>query len=223
MPDPPFRGNKFAALQQQQQEKQQASNTDNTQSLESTPPVNNTSAAPKRDKFAAMQTTQLTSRSDVSSAAAAADSSIEHTKQRAIANQRSQVWKDLQQAEALTIQLLQLAQETAQSLVRADEIDQEVRRPPPPTDQYMETLAQIHARLRPHVHLLQAYQHPTEPNPTYISRVEWSIAKQKRDLLQDYLAEEQGRGGAMMGSANNNGDDTTMTEETAGVKRKRGQ
>jgi hypothetical protein len=211
LPPLPHRGDKFAALQQQKSQK----------------PV-----APKRDKFAAMQ-----SRNDAAvSSQPHQDEPIRPDQSHVAQLQKqkfSKVWDDLQQAEAATLRLLQLARETAESLVNADTLDDnENKHQTPPTDDFLETLHKVHALLSPHASLVKAYVAPTEPNKTYLAKVELGMARQKRNVIQAWnkLLEEQdnsdfgveepelgaaGGGGPLAATVESN------TLETAGSKRKR--
>ncbi|GKY98596.1 hypothetical protein MPSEU_000816300 [Mayamaea pseudoterrestris] len=167
-PAPAQRGDKFGALQEKQQQQ-------------------NPVTAPKRDKFAAMQ-----SRNSEENAAPSLTSlspsqepkQAEQVSTATLQNEKfSKVWNDLQLAEAATLKLLQLARETAESLTQADTLDDN-QQALPPTDEFLESLQSIHSRLAPHAFLVKAYQAPTEPNQTYLAKVELGMARQKRNVIQ---------------------------------------
>jgi hypothetical protein len=173
---PPKR-DKFAALASAQA---QASSTT---AATATAPV-----APKRDKFASMQTTMAAPRRD--KFAAVQQQKIEdekHQKQKKIqarCHQRDSVWKDLADAEAAVCKLLQLAESTATKLTDfISNPQQNIDEP----EAFQETLNTIHGLLKPHAHIVQAYRPPTHINRMYLQRVELRIAENKRALLQDYV------------------------------------
>jgi hypothetical protein len=147
-----------------------------------------TATAPKRDKFASMQTTKAAPRRD--KFAAVQQQKIEdekHQKQKQIqarCHQRDSVWKDLDEAEAAVCKLLQLAEITATKLTNFITNPQQNLDEP---EAYQETLNTIHGLLKPHAHIVQAYQPPTHINRMYLRRVDLRIAENKRALLEDYV------------------------------------
>jgi hypothetical protein len=96
--------------------------------------------------------------------------------------QRDAIYADLDQAEALVIQLLQVAQDTATALSSNQEVS---------VSQYQSTLQHIHALLQPHAQYVQAYQAPSTTTRMYQTRVEWRLAVEAQEILQDYRALER--------------------------------
>ena len=116
--------------------------------------------------------------------------------------QRSAVWKDLEEAEAATIRLLQLSQKTTQRLARSttannidndDDDDANAKDEESPlslqecTEQFRETVSKIHTKLAPHSSLVKPYAAPRSINRMYQTRVELRLAREKRALLQEFL------------------------------------
>ena len=196
-PSPPRQGEKFAALQQQQQ------------------------AAPKRDKFAAMQSRSYEEEKAVPGPEERVDT--KHLEASKLQKQKfSKVWNDLQLAEAATLRLLRLASDTAESLIHAETLDADNPHDAPPIDEFVTTLQSVHSLLSPHAHFVKAYQAPTEPNKTYLAKVELGMARQKRNVLQAWnklLQEEQD--GEPDGRDNGASQSTSGSVQEIGSKRKR--
>lgn len=140
-------------------------------------------SSPRGNKFAAMATQQASSKSAQEEQKKKDD--LERIKQRS--QQRDKVWKDLQDAEAATMKLLSIAEETAKRL-SARQVDNETAEL---SQQYSDVLAKIHAHLAPHASLVQAYTAPARTHRMYLARVEQRIAGEKRNLLKEYLRMEE--------------------------------
>ena len=198
-PSPPRRGDKFAALQQQQHQ---------------------AAAAPKRDKFAAMQSRSENETITVSGCSPQEVVDSKHAEASKLQNKKfSKVWSDLQLAEAATLRLLRVARDTAESLIHADTLDPDnPQQDAPPIDDFVTTLQQVHSLLSPHAHFVKAYQAPTEPNKTYLAKVELGMARQKRNVIQAWnkLLQEQEQDGE-----NKDGRGDVVSIEEIGSKRKR--
>jgi hypothetical protein len=201
-PVPPRRGDKFAAMQQQQQNQ---------------PPQ-----APKRDKFAAMQSRSEAAPLEQPHKPQQPPPPSEEAKRQKEAFSR--VWDDLQLAEAATLRLLRLARDTADCLTHADSLDDKHNNNNgkiPPVDEVLSTLQDIHSRLSPHAHLVKAYQAPTEPNQTYLAKVELGMARQKRSVIHAWnqlMMQEQQESITNNGSALESSD---LEAFAVGSKRKR--
>jgi ABC-type transporter Mla subunit MlaD len=116
-------------------------------------------------------------------------------------HQRAHVWKDLDDAQGLVLDLLEHAQQTAATLAAhtstaAEDADDDAngslvsitRRLAART---RETLAHLHAKLAPHADLVKAYQEPQRVNRMYQARIEEGLARQKKELLSRMVALEQ--------------------------------
>ncbi len=140
---------------------------------------------PKRDKFAAMaarppeHTTTITT--EKSSPKNHQQDRIQELQQRC--QQRDAIYADLDQAEALVIQLLQVAQDTSTALSTTWAA--------PPVSQYPTIVQQIQGLLQPYAHYVQAYQAPSTTTRMYQTRVEWRLAEEAKAILQDYRALEE--------------------------------
>jgi hypothetical protein len=209
--DPPKR-DKFAALAQQLQLKQASSNV--SQSTQIAPQGDKLAAmgaarstnedslsnrsdalrAPRRDKLAAMGQRISPSTGEASllpeSPKQKEQEEAQESRRNAMeerARQRDSVWKDLERAEAATIKLLQLAQETAATLADATNSVIPLTTLSKNAAAYRDTLSNIHDWLSPHSSLVVAYQAPSRTNHVYEARVEWRLAEEKRALLQEFL------------------------------------
>jgi len=107
--------------------------------------------------------------------------------------QRQAIWKDMEQAEALTIKLLQLAQETATSLATTTTTTSTVDKNQVSSmaNEFSQTLTRIHQCLLPHAAHVKAYTNPSRINRMYQARVELRLAQEKREIIQELLSLEQ--------------------------------
>lgn len=147
----------------------------------------------KRDKLAAMTARQTPARHDKLAhkfAAVTEQTAAEQKKQdnndlKRKCSQRDAIWEDLDQAEQMVVQLLEIAQNTAQALAT----------PAAPLDdlpeRYQSKLQKIHSLLQPHAEHIHAYQQPTAINRIYQTRVEWRLAVEAKELLGEYKRLEE--------------------------------
>lgn len=188
---------KFASIrvaQQQHHERDKFASMAAAQQSQAT-----TATAPKRDKFASMAAgAAAAAPSGEPSTAIPSENDIENTIKERM-KQRDQVFKDLEQAEGWTWQLLTLACQTARSLSdltadnNADISEMSAK--------YRETLQKIHSILTPHAHLVVPYQnhqvdkkeqvqqHNAEEEriDMYAARVEMRLAQERRNVLKELL------------------------------------
>lgn len=148
-------------------------------------------AAPRRDKFAAVQQRKL-------------DDELKQQRQalQARCHQRDAVWDDIAQAEAAVTQLLELAARTVDGLVQnttaaggGDDTGDNNNDNNDPLwrvqAEYRDTVANIHRWLSPHAHLVQAYQEPQHVNRMYVQRVEHRLAESRLELMQELMLDQQ--------------------------------
>jgi hypothetical protein len=172
----PPRRDKFAALAQQQQQLKQTPNPEKHSAVHESQPQEQ-----KRDKFAAMAAASSSSALEPAPPQQEQDPKAEALKllQERI-DQRSQVWKDLEEAEAAAVKLLDVAQETTARLAERTLM-------PDKAKEYNQLLSSLHSKLAPHATLIRAYEQPTRSNRMYLTRIEQRLADQKRLLLQDIM------------------------------------
>jgi hypothetical protein len=191
-----------------------------------------------RDKFAAMASSAsggggMNTTTSTTTAAATSSSSADKDAQGAAANaaeaakyaewetrknQRQLVWKDLEDAEASVLNLLDQAQKTATLLAQKttdtsstnpdrDDDDDKMQGNDEDEEQdnsdkllattrklatmYRETLTTIHGKLAPHAEFVKAYKEPQHVNRVYQARIEEGLAQQKKELLEGMLKLEQ--------------------------------
>lgn len=142
------------------------------------------SAAPRRDKFAAVQQQKLTD-------------NLKLQRQALLdrCDQRAAVWKDLEAAEAAVTKLLDLSARTVDQLV--EQTTKSIGNDVDTTEDlsqiqtvYRDTVADIHRLLSPHSDLVQAYKAPTHINRMYVQRVEHRLAESRLELMQELLLQE---------------------------------
>ena len=151
---------------------------------------------PRRDKFAAVQQQKTVH-----------DREQKKKVVQERCQQRDSVWDELDEAEATVLQVLQLAQQTAQVLAHKtteehfldndDEEDAEEEEEGPMTPQLLRSLAvdyqkgvsKIHRLLSSHASHVVPYEASTATNRLYLQRVEHRIALSKRALLQQLVQE----------------------------------
>lgn len=177
----------------------------------------------KRDKFASMAAQQEQPKQSTTTASNDDDVSRNALVQERM-KQRDTVLQDLQQAEAWTWNLLNLASQTAHSL---SNISQETNQEKVSlySKQYRETLEKLHGILTPHASLVVAYENHSidqtkekkkQDNNMYAARVEMRLAQERRNVLQELLRLEQAEGGTSSNSA-----EQETAAAAAGEKRKR--
>lgn len=193
----PPRNDKFASLAAQQQQQSSQSDSpparrDKFSSLASRTNNNKPSASSGRDKFSSLRAQQQQQQLQASPFPAPQQGdSQENQILKGRIQQRQAVLKDLEVAEGLTWQLMQLAAETAQSLTDLQNEDESLSST---TKEYRNTLQRIHGLLSPHASLLVAYQnHQQEEESTnmYAARAEMRLAQERQKVLQEMLRIEQ--------------------------------
>ena len=200
----PKRGKFFRMEVAQQQQQQQQHKRDKFASMAAArQSQTTTTAAPKRDKFASM-TAAAAATSGESLTVTPSEKDIENAIKKRM-KQRDQVFKDLEQAEGWTWQLLTLACQTARSLsdLTADN-NTDISEM---SAKYRETLQKIHSILTPHAHLVVPYQnHQVDKKEEvqqqhtnaeedrinmYAARVEMRLAQERRNVLNELLRLEK--------------------------------
>ena len=154
-----------------------------------------TTAKPRRDKLASM----AESKNQSSAADEMKRQEEERQKLKERCQQRSLVWKDLDRAQAKTIQLLDIAQETTQLLGSTDD-GNSYPRLSTLSNEFSETLQELYGTLEPHAHFVKAYTNDNEEseqmsNRLYSSRVDMRIAQSRKTLLQEMVELEKGSRG----------------------------
>lgn len=142
----------------------------------------------KRDKLSAMaahrEETMTTVKAETDECKAVKETQATEWKTRI--EEQNQVWSDMDKAEASTIHLLKVAQQTAEALAQ-----NEMTQLHELSQKYRDTLQTIHDALAPHAALIRAYTLPSRINRMYQARVELQMAEQRRDLFRELLRIEK--------------------------------
>jgi len=132
-----------------------------------------------RDKLAAMkQRGTPPKRNDKLAAMAARQAAVAPDNLEERLHQRDQVWKDLDHAETLVVQLLDVAADTATAMAQSEFY---------PPQRYAELLQEIHYTLSPHASHVRAFATiPSEPRR--------ELAGAKLQLVKDFVELEKAEG-----------------------------
>lgn len=184
---PPVKRDKLAAMAARQQQDTPPSATPAPVTTSSSAPIptGGVPTALRRDKFAAVveQTAAQTEQEQKEAEIREKENKVNELKRKC--SQRDAIWADLDHAEELVIKLLDVAHDTSRALasplVPLDDLP----------DRYQSVLQKIHSLVQPHAEQIHAYQQPTAINRMYQTRVEWRLAVEARDILDEYRALEE--------------------------------
>ena len=148
------------------------------------------STAKRGDKFSAMASRASSAVVPSESATLSRQSeSIEKIKEwTSKCQQRDGLWRDLEDAEVLVMDMLGYAQQTVECFARqttADAIDpSEIQKL---SSDVQNCIRQIHSKLAPAADFIQAYKDPTRINMLYQVRVEEGLAIQREKVLKELV------------------------------------
>jgi len=193
-----------------------------SRSSDTASPTVSTSQPPRRDKFAALaaQSTSTTA-PEQQQGLQSQEESQNIAQLRSRAQQREEVWNDLERAEADTLQVLRLAEKTTRLLskpanpINSSNSSSNARMLREVSEQYASTVSRLHSRLSPHADLVRAYGVPSgRVHRTYVSRVRRRLAERRRAVLRVHLDLER-REGREQGEEGRRTQGPTATTTTA--------
>lgn len=135
-------------------------------------------AAPKRDKFAALASRGGDKLAAMSRAVEDKPPAAPVKEEKPRKKKEDHIWEDLDQAEAMTVKLLRIARDSADTLSNLETS-------PHLALQFAETLKKLHSKLAPHAKSVVAYESSTD-HAFYHGRVEERLAKTRESIMQEW-------------------------------------